>query len=186
MEIEGEIYATVNESCLKLGKLLDEARQICGHGWMAWIEERCPFGYDTAYRLRAVYLAYRELPPDVLDRLPRPWQALFSLRRLSPNELSAGVLNGRIHPGLTVKQTHELVRDRPVDGAGVGGVDVAGGAELHRHSVADLVAGKLLTHDPATLDPLVRAALEAWLAAADGEVAVGSPGDQPVLFETPQ
>ena len=77
-QIAHEVYATVNHEALRLGELLELARdQMSRSGFERWIETELPFDLLMARRLRAVYLGYRELPPEMLNEMPLPWQSIF-------------------------------------------------------------------------------------------------------------
>jgi hypothetical protein len=145
-EIRGEIFTAIDQMVFRVGELLYEAKMLRPRTFQAWVESALPFGYDRAYRLIAIHLAYRELPEAVRNRLPRPWQALFALRHLAADgRIVAEVNSGAIHPELTVREALAL-KPGP------------------RHSDADLLVGRLLGHDPSSLDPVVRDDLVAWLA----------------------
>ena len=77
-QISGEVYATINRDALRLGELLDLARsQMGGPAWERWVEGSTPLDLHAARRLRAVYLGYRELSPEIIKNFPEPWQALW-------------------------------------------------------------------------------------------------------------
>ena len=112
-DITSAIYATVDRMALRVGELVDRGRRVAGtkREYERWVREDLPFGLDTAKRLRAIYLAYEELPPAVLERMPRPWQALYALVAVDRPVLEAAVADGRVRPELTVEETRELARD---------------------------------------------------------------------------
>ena len=83
-EMTVEIYDTVDRMVMRVGELLERGFQMYPDDWKRWVDEDLPFGLDTARRLRAVYLAYKHLPPEKLAQLPRAWQALFHDRNLDP------------------------------------------------------------------------------------------------------
>jgi len=77
-QIAAEVYATVDREALRLGELLELARDSMSRaGFERWVETELPFDLPMARRLRAVYLGYRELPPEMLKEMPLPWQSLF-------------------------------------------------------------------------------------------------------------
>lgn len=115
--------------------------------------ECLPFGLDKARRLRMIYQASRCLPDEVLARMPRPWQAAFAISRLAPEQTIAAVEAGRIYPGLTVRQTNELVAE--IQGNGT-----------KRNSESDLVIGRLVSLPYETVSETALALLDAWRAAA--------------------
>ena len=77
-QISGEVYATVNREALRLGELLDHAQTLMGKtAWERWVEDSTPFDLGAARRLRAVFLGYRELSPEILENFVEPYQALW-------------------------------------------------------------------------------------------------------------
>ena len=78
-QIATEVYATVDREALRLGELLELARdRMSRTGYERWVETELPFDLPMARRLRAVYLGYRELPTDMLTQMPLPWQSIFA------------------------------------------------------------------------------------------------------------
>lgn len=138
---------------LNVGALLIHAKQLYPGRFMKWVEEELPFGYDKARRLMAIHLAYTQLPEHVQQQLPKPWQALYTITRLGPQEIEQAVAEQSIHPGLTIHHAKQVVRKyrgekrSPV---------------TPRYSQADLIAGSLMDHHPSTLDPFVLQALKRW------------------------
>lgn len=64
---------------LQLGGLIE-----AGHGrsfdeWSAWVEADLPFTVEEARRLRAVFLAYKMFEPEIVEGLPKPWTALWTV-----------------------------------------------------------------------------------------------------------
>lgn len=155
-QIETEVFETVDRMCLRVGALMFEARELDGPGFQAWVNERMPFGYDTARRLVAIYLAYRELPAESIAKLPRPWQAMFALRHWSGGRLEEALASGEIGPNTTVVEAQQRARAWSSQGQ-VGRV-------RPRYSTADLAAGKLLACDPDEVNPDVFRALSAWIS----------------------
>lgn len=77
-QISAEVYATINREALRLGELLDLARmRMGGMAWERWVGSSTPLDVHSARRLRAVYLGYRELSPEIIKNFPEPWQALW-------------------------------------------------------------------------------------------------------------
>jgi hypothetical protein len=156
-EIEAAVYDTVDHMCLRLGELLWEAREIDPGGFRDWVEERMPFGYDKARRLVAIYLAYRELPADVQAQLPRPWQAMFALRRWAGGRLNEAIAAGEIGPDTTVQQALTTAKKWSNDSY-PDPVDLP-----VRYQRADLLAGRLMATSPDDLDADVYRALTRWV-----------------------
>jgi hypothetical protein len=156
LEIEVEVFEVVDRMCLHVGRLLWEAREIDGAGFREWVAERMPFGYDAAKRLIAIHLAYNELPEDVRRNLPRPWQAMFALRRWANGRLPAAIESGEVGPDTTVKQALELAKKWSNDSKAEDDPVSA------RYAQCDLVAGKLMAMDPGDMNPDVFRALVRW------------------------
>lgn len=146
------IYSAIDGMVLTVGGLLFEARSTDPDGFNAWVTNELPFSVDTARRLIAIYLAYRELPAETLARLPKPWQALFALRALNREELLEGVESGVINPSMTIEQARRLARTKRRAVVSV------------RYTSADLQAGALMDCDPNDIDPMVWAALIRWMS----------------------
>lgn len=144
--------------CLTVGALLAEARSIDPSGFKAWVEERMPFGYDKASRLVAIHVAYSELPADVLERLPLPWQAMFALRHWAGGRLEQAVAVGEVGPDTTVSGALALARKWSSDSHKPDDVLSS------RYGRGDLLAGKLMTTDPGDMNPDVARALTRWLS----------------------
>jgi len=158
VEIEVEVYETIDHMCLRLGELLWEAKEIAPQGFNGWVELRLPFGLDKAKRLIAIHLAYRELPEDVRHKLPRPWQAMFALRHWANGRLPAAIESGEVGPDTTVKGALELAKkwsndskrdDDPLPS---------------RYAQIDVTAGQLMAGDPNDLNPSVARALSKWMS----------------------
>jgi hypothetical protein len=139
-EMTVEIFETVDRMVMRVGELLERAWQMYPDDWKRWVVEDLPFGLDTARRLRAVYLAYKHLPPEKLAQLPRAWQALFAIRHLDHEALIA---TGEIGPGTTVQGALAVVRGRFTD--------------------ADVTAGRLMSYSPTQLSDDVLDQLRGWL-----------------------
>jgi hypothetical protein len=159
VEIEAEVYETVDRMCLQVGALLHEARTLNPTGFEEWVAERMPFGLDKARRLIAIHLAYAELPEDVRHNLPRPWQAMFALRHWAGGKLDEAIESGEVGPDTTVDQARALAKKWTNDSR-------TGDEEslTARYKAADLAAGKLMAHDPADLNPDVFRALSRWMS----------------------
>jgi len=158
LEIEVEVFEAVDRMCLRVGELLYEAQQLDRAGFQSWVEDRMPFGFDKARRLVAIYLAYRELPAETIARLPRPWQAMFVLRRWSTGRLVDAIDSGEIGPDTTVKDALRIAKKW---GSDTRPSDEVGSA---RYSQIDLDAGRLMAADPNELDADVFRALSRWMS----------------------
>ena len=154
------MFNSIDRMCLRVGELLHEARVMNPGGFREWVEDRLPFGHDKARRLIAIHLAYRELPPETVASLPRPWQALYTLRHWSGGKLDKALESGEIGPDTTVKQAKEKAREwssnRPKGSKGAS-----------RYSTADVRAGALMDFLVSDLDPNVYAALRRWVDSRD-------------------
>ena len=77
-QISGEVFAVANREALRFGELLDHASTMMSKkAWERWVEDSTPFDLGAARRLRAVYLGYRELSPEIVANFPEPRQALW-------------------------------------------------------------------------------------------------------------
>lgn len=134
---------------LRVGLLLRQAQRLAPARFSSWVESDLPFGIDTARRLIAISKAYETLETSILERLPRPWQALYALRKLRPDQLALGVSRGLIGPTTTIKEA----------------IAFAGGGQpdRSRHHRADLAAGALMDCSVDDLHPMVLRALLGWL-----------------------
>lgn len=158
-EIEGEVYDTVDRMCLRVGELLWEAKVLDPGGFNKWVENRMPFGVDKARRLIAIFVAYRELPPEKLAQLPRAWQAMFALAPYAQGRLRVALESGEITPDTTAREAiasarHWGTNRRTADPL------------VARYTAADTRAGALMEHRPEDLNPYVREALTNWLTRA--------------------
>ena len=98
------------EQILSLGRALIDAKQTLAHGdFAAMIREDLPFGPRMAQHLMAIARDER-LNAKTSSYLPAAAGALVELRKLHDEAFEAAVENGRIHPGLTVKNARELVQ----------------------------------------------------------------------------
>lgn len=158
VEIEAEVYDTVDRMCLRVGELLHEARSLNPKGFEQWVGERMPFGMDKARRLIAIHLAYHELPEDVRHNLPRPWQAMFALRKWAGGKLTEAIEVGEVGPDTTVEQARELAKKWTKDSR-------TGDEETltPRYSAPDLAAGRLMAFQPDDLNEDVFRALSRWV-----------------------
>ncbi len=146
----------LDRMALRVGALLAAAKAEHPASWAAWVEEALPFGLDTARRLVAIHEAFSTRPPELIAQLPRPWQALYAIRRLSDADLQSAVASGELSPSTTVKATVATAR-RWLTG------NAAPRSGPLRTVRADLAAGALMEFTPADLDPAVRRALTSWL-----------------------
>jgi hypothetical protein len=158
-EIEDEVFATVDRMCLRVGELLYEAKVLNPGGFQKWVKTRMPFGYDTARRLVAIHLAYRELPEEKIAQLPRPWQALYALAPHARGKLAAAIASGEIGPDTTVAEARERARDWSSNRRHVDPLEPT-------YGTADRRAGALMEFQVSDLNPYVRAALARWMDAA--------------------
>jgi hypothetical protein len=142
---------------MRIGELLFEAREIDPGGFVEWVDKRLPFGIDKAKRMIAIHLAYKELPADIQAQLPRPWQALFALRRWTGGRLQDAIGSGEIGSDTTVADALKI--------ANKWSKDTKGESELisARYGRADNVAGKLMVFPASELNPDVARALRVWL-----------------------
>jgi hypothetical protein len=145
---------------LRIGALLRAARVECPETFTAWVEFDLPFGLDTARRLMAISEAYEKLPAEMLEQLPRPWQALYALRVLPPDEMRALTEAGVITPDMTTEQARQAAR-RWKTGTG------AALTSNSRHHRADIAAGALMEFAPHDLNVHVLRSLRKWLARSD-------------------
>lgn len=135
---------------LRIGELLDEAYEAHGsERWRQWVDSDLPFGVETARRLRAVYLGCKELPPEIVAELPRPWQALYALVKLPPERLSAAIAVGEIGKDMSTRAAIEAAR--------------AIRGNRAKFTPLDVIAGRLLAGRPDDLSPDVAALLRQWL-----------------------
>lgn len=65
--------------CLQLGERMELASRGSLEEWSWWVERETPFTVEEGRMLRAVFLAHKVLPSDVVEKLPRPWQALWTV-----------------------------------------------------------------------------------------------------------
>lgn len=99
-EIAVEILRLLDPLCLELGKLLEAAHHGSIDEWSDWVASSTPFTVEEARRLRAVAIAYRVFPQEVVDKLPHPWQALWTVpagrigRGMPRSAVSAKRVNG--------------------------------------------------------------------------------------------
>lgn len=155
-QIEDEVFATVDRMCLRVGELLYEAKLLDPSAFAGWVKERMPFGYDTARRLVAIHLAYRELPAEKVAQLPRPWQALYALAPHARGNLAEALDSGDIGPNTTVAEARERARKW-------GSKQRPAGPLEQVYGTADRRAGALMEFRADDLNPYVRDALSRWL-----------------------
>ena len=147
----------MDRMCLRLGELLWEAKALDPGGFNQWVKDRLPFGDNKARRLIAIYVAYRELPPEKIEQLPRPWQALYALARHAKGNLLDALESGEIGPDTTVREAQASARHWSKNQRKVDPLEA-------RYSTADTRAGALMEHSASNLNPYVRQALESWLS----------------------
>jgi len=141
---------------LRVGAILREARAAHPETFREWVETELPFGTDTARRLMAISEAYEKLPADKLAMLPRPWQALYALRALSPDELQQAMEAGEITPDMSERAAKGLARRWRTGSSGAL-------TSTGRHHRADIAAGALMEFSPADVNPHVMRALQRWM-----------------------
>jgi hypothetical protein len=163
-EIEREVFNELDRTCLRVGGLLLEAKEIDPGGFADWVDTKMPFKLDTANRLVAIHVAYRELPAETLAQLPRAWQALFALRAIPQAALVDEIEAGDITPDMTVIEAKKKARDWNRKREGKPRRDPL----TDRYSAADLRAGALMDLPATDLNEHVAAALGRWLAARTG------------------
>jgi hypothetical protein len=148
-EITTRIFARIDSFVLDIGAELQYAFDHHRRDYEEWVETSLPFSLDTARRFRMIHKAFAHLPQETLDRMPRPWQAAYSISRLAPEQVIAAVEAGDIHPGLTVVATNDVVRE-------IQGVTPA------RHSVADITVGRLVGLPIETVSDEALRMLDGW------------------------
>jgi hypothetical protein len=148
-----QITREMDRMVMRVGELLHRARLAHPDRFWTWVDTELPFGRDTAKRLIAIWRAYHELPPEMVARLPQPWQAMFALRNIPRRELEAAMDAGEITPTTTVRQAISWVQARR---------DREGRPALGSRSV-DRLAGALMRHRFTDLDPLVGKMLQRWV-----------------------
>lgn len=77
--IAGQMLDVLDAACLELGERLELAYHGSFDQWCEWVQIDTPFTVEEARRLRAVFLAHRLFPPEVIDDLPRPWKSLWTI-----------------------------------------------------------------------------------------------------------
>lgn len=156
-EIVDEVYDAVDLMALRVGALLVEARDLNPRGFKQWVETELPFSYETARRLVAIHLSYSQLPAEVMNELPRPWQALYALRHWTGGRLQEAISSGEVHSEMTRSQAEAKARDWSKN-------DVALRQRGRQFSNADLAAGKLMAFDVNDLSAPVARALRKWVS----------------------
>lgn len=149
-DIAAQIYASIDRMALRIGELLQRALEAHGtERFREWVTNDLPFGIETARRMRAVYLAYREFPPELLASMPAPWQALYALSKVPRPRLVEAIESGEVHARLSARAAIEVSKE------------LRGGT---RHfSQLDVIAGRLLAASPDDLSSDVLARLRRWL-----------------------
>lgn len=150
-EIGARIFERIDSFVEDLGKELQEAFDRYPADYERWVTECLPFGLDKARRLRMVYKASLHLPPEVRERLPRPWQALYAVTRLPPETLTEAVESGTVHSEMTVREAQETTR-------------TLSGRETKRFSEVDLLVGRLVKLPRSTLGPDAEGLLTSWFS----------------------
>lgn len=75
-DLAARIQSETDAYALTIGALFERAKLRSRSRYMAWVRDATPFTLAEAERLRAVAVAYRELPAEALRGLPRPSFAL--------------------------------------------------------------------------------------------------------------
>jgi hypothetical protein len=151
-----EIWRAADRMALEVGRLLREAREAAPGEFNRWVEDELPFGLDTARRMMAISHAYESLPTEMIEQLPRPWQALYALRKLPRSELEAAVESGLLGPDTSERDAKTIARRWRTGN----GEPLSSNARLHR---ADIAAGALMEFTPEDLNQYVLRALRRWL-----------------------
>lgn len=159
-EIAERIYTRIDEMVFDVGRELQAAFEAFPAEYERWVTDCLPFGLDKARRLRMIWKASRVLPPEILEKMPRAWQALYAVTRLPATEVVAAVESGAIGPSTSVRDA--IAYARPP----------TSGGQRHPFSAVDIVAGKLMGHPPQALSVGVRRDLRRWLASADRDAAL--------------
>lgn len=157
VQITDAILDTMERAFLEVGRLLQEAWVLHRPMYDQWVTECLPFGLNTAQRLRMIWRATQELPPETLARLPKAWQGAFAVTRMPPEQLVAAVESGEVHPAMTVKQAVEYSRS-------------ALGRGTRFCSETDIVAAKLCSLPRLALSDETRRRLQVWLNDQADEV----------------
>lgn len=157
MELRESILVSMDRMCLQVGADLLEARRLDPDGFELFLEP-LPFGIHTARKLIAIHLAYRDLPAKVVEGLPRPWQAMYALKKFPAEQLQAAIEAGEIGPGMSqrdaVAKAREWSESRPRR------------TVTDRRSRADIRAGALIDCPVGEMSEPVRRALLRWLDPA--------------------
>jgi hypothetical protein len=156
-----QIIREIDGLALRVGALLRQAKAQNPDHFNEWVEKELPFGMETARRMMGISAAYEKLPAEKLRLLPRPWQAMYALKALSPKILLDGMESGEINPDMTVRAARRYasrMRDyRP---------EFLGQLGTGRASRADVVAGMLMQFGAHEMSPGVRRVLTDWLGRA--------------------
>lgn len=79
-----DVYAAIDLAVMRMGEVIHlQSERLSRRAFERWVREELPFDVWTARRVRAVYLAWSELPEPMLDGMPRPWEALFARSSIS-------------------------------------------------------------------------------------------------------
>lgn len=104
------------EGILEAGRILVEAENKLGKTrYLHMVQFELPFSRTTASRLRIVAGDRRIEECATSHRLPPSWFALYELTHLKDEAFYQAVADGRIHAGMTVKETKRLVNNRIPD-----------------------------------------------------------------------
>jgi hypothetical protein len=73
-----EVYQSIDVMVMQLGNIIHvQSVRLDREAFEEWVRNELPFDVLTARRIRAIHLAYMELPEGMHEGLPDPWQAMF-------------------------------------------------------------------------------------------------------------
>lgn len=75
-ELAARIQSETDAFALLIGNLMDQGLRRNKAKFERWVLTSTPFSISEAHRLRAVFIAYRDLPAETVRDLPRPSSAL--------------------------------------------------------------------------------------------------------------
>lgn len=158
-------------SVLELARLMAQARRAFPRGgWTRlWESGEMPFEIRKGQMLLGIGECVEELNAHTCARLPGALHTLYCLSRLGPAMLEQLVGQGRIHPGLKLRDARALVA-RYVPGSSRNGSDSKFQDRLARF--ADFVRKNL-----GTWSPQEREMVAVKLAALAGEIRAASGSD---------
>lgn len=132
-ELSARIQAEVDAFALTIGLHMDRARRRSARRYARWVQDDTPFTLAEAERLRAIAIAYRDLPTEATTGLPRPSSALSyvleyadttpylsATREFSREDIAAGALLGGHPENLSSDVKERLARWLGQTGDGLG------------------------------------------------------------------